>query len=155
LRSGFSRTFEFGTAIVDQLVPDVAGLSIDDRRLVEHLAGGACRVVSYETLLAKKTEFDVDHAVWVVPPERMKARREHRVPLSRRALKIVKQTMADYPDSDFPFPGQKPGKPLSTMALEMILRRMKVDDATVHGFRYQGPWSARPRCFDRIASIDC
>jgi integrase len=90
---------------------------------------------SGETLLAKKTEFDIDRAVWTVPPARMKAGREHRVPLSRRALKIVKQAMADYPDSDFLFPGQKPGKPLSAMALEMMLRRMKVKDATVHGFR--------------------
>ncbi len=90
---------------------------------------------SGETLLAKKTEFDIDRAVWTVPPARMKAGREHRVPLSRRALRIVKQAMADYPDSDFLFPGQKPGKPLSAMALEMMLRRMKVKDATVHGFR--------------------
>jgi integrase len=90
---------------------------------------------SGETLWAKKVEFDVDRAVWVVPPERMKAGREHRVPLSRRALKIVKQAMADYPDSDFLFPGQKLRKPLSAMALEMMLRRMKVQDATVHGFR--------------------
>ena len=43
--------------------------------------------------------------------------------------------MADYPDSDFLFPGQKPGKPLSAMALEMMLRRMKSKDVTVHGFR--------------------
>ena len=65
---------------------------------------------------------------------RMKAGREHRVPLSRRALKIVK-AMQESRDSDFVFAGQKPGKPLSVMALEMVLRRMKIDDATVHGFR--------------------
>jgi integrase len=90
---------------------------------------------SNETLGAKKVEFDLDRAVWTVPPERMKAAREHRVPLSRRAIKIVKQAMADYPDSVFLFPGKKPGKPLSAMALEMVLRRMKIEDATVHGFR--------------------
>lgn len=90
---------------------------------------------SGETLLAKKAEFDVDRGVWIVPPERMKAGREHRVPLSGRALKIVKQAFADYPDSDLLFPGQKTGKSLSAMALEMMLRRMKIDDATVHGFR--------------------
>src|SRR5215470_1622566 len=60
--------------------------------------------------------------------------REHRVPLSRRALKIVK-TMQEARNGDLVFPGQKPGKPLSVMALEMVLRRMKVDDVTVHGFR--------------------
>ena len=90
---------------------------------------------SGEILLAKKTEFDIDRAVWVVPPQRMKAGREHRVPLSRRALKVVKQAIADYPDSDFLFPGQKAGKTLSAPSLKMMLRRMKVKDATVHGFR--------------------
>jgi integrase len=64
----------------------------------------------------------------------MKAGREHRVPLSRRALKILK-AMREARDSDFVFPGQKSGKPLSVMALEMVLRRMKIDDVTVHGFR--------------------
>ncbi len=84
---------------------------------------------------AKKAEFDVARAVWVVPPERMKAGREHRVPLSRRALKIVKQAMADYPEGDLLFPGQKVGRSLSAMALEMMLRRMKIEHATVDGFR--------------------
>jgi integrase len=64
----------------------------------------------------------------------MKAGYEHRVPLSRRALKIVK-TLHETRDGDFVFPGQKPGKSLSVMALEMVLRRMKVDGVTVHGFR--------------------
>jgi integrase len=64
----------------------------------------------------------------------MKAGREHRVPLSKRAVAIV-QAMHEGRNGDFVFPGQKPGKPLSVMALEMVLRRMKVDGVTVHGFR--------------------
>jgi integrase len=88
-----------------------------------------------ETLLAKKTELDIERAIWTVPPDRTKAGREHRVPLSRPALKLVKRALADYPEGDFLFPGQKKGKPLSGMALEMVLRRMKVEDSTVHGFR--------------------
>jgi len=88
-----------------------------------------------EVLGARWQEFDLDQAaVWTVPATRMKAGREHRVPLSPRALKIVK-ALHETRDGDFVFPGQKPGKPLSVMALEMILRRMKIDDATVHGFR--------------------
>ena len=89
---------------------------------------------SGEVLGARWDEFDLDRAVWTVPAERMKAGREHRVPLSRRALKIVK-AMHEARDGDFVFPGQKSGKPLSVMALEMVLRRMKVDAVTVHGFR--------------------
>jgi integrase len=89
---------------------------------------------SGEVLGARWNEFDVDRAVWTVPAKRMKAGREHRVPLSRRAVKIVK-VLHEASAGDFVFPGQKPGKPLSVMALEMVLRRMKVDDVTVHGFR--------------------
>jgi integrase len=64
----------------------------------------------------------------------MKAGREHRVPLSRRAFQIV-EGLYETRDGDFVFCGQKVGRPLSVMAMEMLLRRMKVADATVHGFR--------------------
>jgi integrase len=89
---------------------------------------------SGEVLGARWEEFDRDRAVWAIPAMRMKAGRAHRVPLSRRALKIVK-AMYEARDGDFVFPGQKLGKPLSVMALEMVLRRMKIDGVTVHGFR--------------------
>ena len=56
------------------------------------------------------------------------------MPLSRRPLKIVK-ALHEHRAGECVFPGHKSGKPLSTMALEMVLRRMKVDDVTVHGFR--------------------
>ena len=88
---------------------------------------------SGEAMGARWDEFDLDRGVWTVPRERMKAGREHRVPLSDRAKQIV-STMAEGRVSDFVFPGNRPGRPLSIMALEMVLRRMKVD-ATVHGFR--------------------
>ena len=87
-----------------------------------------------EVLGAQWKEFDLDRAVWTVPAARMKGGREHRVPLSRRALKIVK-VAREGQTGDFVFAGQKPGRPLSVMALEMVLRRMKIEDATVHGFR--------------------
>jgi integrase len=89
---------------------------------------------SGEVLGARWQEFDLDRAVWTVPADRMKAGREHRVPLSRRALKIV-ASLQETRDGDFVFPGQKFSKPLSSMAMEMMLRRMKINDATVHGFR--------------------
>jgi integrase len=89
---------------------------------------------SGEVLGARWTEFDLERAVWTVPGMRMKAGREHRVPLSGRALNVVKE-MHDSRSGDFVFMGQKPGSQLSTMALEMVLRRMKINNATVHGFR--------------------
>jgi len=89
---------------------------------------------SGEVLGARWQEFELDRAMWAVPATRMKAGREHRVPLSRPALKIAK-AMHEARDGDFVFPGQKPGKPLSVMALEKVLRRMKIDSVTVHGFR--------------------
>jgi integrase len=89
---------------------------------------------SGEVLGAKWAEFDLDRAVWTVPARRMKAGREHRVPLSRRAIKIVK-AIHEAPEDEFVFAGQKSGKPLSVMALAMVLRRMKITDATPHGFR--------------------
>ncbi|MGB6078479.1 MAG: hypothetical protein WBF99_03380 [Xanthobacteraceae bacterium] len=62
------------------------------------------------------------------------AGREHRAPLTARAISILKR-LNETKQSDFAFPGQKPGKPLSNMAMEMVLRRMKIENATVHGFR--------------------
>ena len=68
------------------------------------------------------------------PAARMKAAREHRVPLSEPALAILSR-VNEAKVSDYVFPGHRSGKPLSVMALEMVLRRMGIEDATVHGFR--------------------
>jgi integrase len=89
---------------------------------------------SGEALGARWDEFDLKDAIWTVPAGRMKGGREHRVPLAPRALEIA-QAMHEARISDFVFPGQKPGKPLSAMTLTLVLRRMKVDGVTVHGFR--------------------
>jgi integrase len=64
----------------------------------------------------------------------MKARREHRVPLSYRVLVIVNR-LADAKSGEFVFPSQRPGRPLSSMSLLMLLRRMNRADITAHGFR--------------------
>jgi integrase len=89
---------------------------------------------SGEVLGARWDEFDLDRAVWTVPARRTKAGREHRVPLSPRALGIIKRSH-EIRTNDFVFAGEKPKKPLSGMAMEMMLRRMKIENATVHGFR--------------------
>ena len=64
----------------------------------------------------------------------MKAGREHRVPLSEPALAII-SALSETRVSDFVFPGQKPDRPLSGMAFEMLMRRMDAGAFTVHGFR--------------------
>jgi len=89
---------------------------------------------SGEVLGARWDEIDLDRAAWMLPAARMKAGREHRVPLSKRALELVK-ALHEARDGDFVFSGQGPGKPLSVMALAMVLRRMKIGSVTVHGFR--------------------
>ena len=89
-----------------------------------------------EVIGARWSEPDLLDKVWTVPAGRMKARKEHRVPLSARALAILEEIQAHRTGNDgFVFPGGKPGKPLSNMAFLMLLRRMKRDDLTAHGFR--------------------
>jgi integrase len=79
-------------------------------------------------------EIDLDAKVWTVPASRMKAGREHRVPLSPRALTILK-AMEGIRAGECVFPGQRRGRHLSDAALAMFLRRMKLKSVTVHGFR--------------------
>jgi integrase len=87
-----------------------------------------------EVLGARWDEFDLDRAIWTVPAERMKAGREHRVPLSPVALQIIKD-MAELKCSEFVFPGSISGSGLSDKVFWKLLSRMKVEGVTVHGFR--------------------
>jgi integrase len=107
---------------------------------------------SGEVLGARWSEVDLDAKVWAVPAKRMKAGREHRVPLSDPALAILEKLGATRM-SEFIFPGQRAGRPLSVMALEMVLRRMLRKDAegvTVHGFRSAfRDWSGNETHFPR------
>jgi integrase len=70
--------------------------------------------------------------LWVIPAGRMKAKKEHRIPLCQRSLDIL--LIAKSLDERSPYLFSKDAKPLSTMAMAMVLRRMQVD-VTVHGFR--------------------
>lgn len=103
-------------------------------RALEFLVLTAAR--SGEVRGATWDEFDLEAKLWTIPAKRMKAGREHRVPLTPRAVQIIDE-MEQLRSDDQPhvFPGQKRGRPLSVMAMDMLLRRMKIDDATVHGFR--------------------
>jgi integrase len=97
--------------------------------------GTAARALEFTILTAARSgevfgarwdEFDLTNAIWTVSAPRMKGGRAHRVPLSGRALKII----ASMPrHSEFVF------QPLATRAMENVLERMKIENATVHGFR--------------------
>jgi integrase len=88
-----------------------------------------------EAVGARWQEFDLENAMWTVPVSRMKAGREHRVPLSQRALTILK-VMHEHRDRDFVFPSARhPGKSLAVRTLWRVVRGMEISDATVHGFR--------------------
>ena len=87
-----------------------------------------------EVLGATWGEFDLNAKVWTIPGDRMKAGREHRVPLSARALEVLQALEPGEPGAHI-LPGRKAGASLSNMAFEMLMRRMKMGQYTVHGMR--------------------
>jgi integrase len=89
---------------------------------------------SGEALGATWDEIDLEEKLWTIPGSRMKSGREHRVPLSAPAVKILEK-MAAVRSNDFVFPGRLYRKPLSSTALTLVLRRMSRTDVTIHGFR--------------------
>ena len=88
-----------------------------------------------EIVGARWKEIDFDKAVWTVPGTRMKTGREHRVPLSKAALSLLKSQRELAGRSEFVFPGSTRAKSISNMAMLQLLRRIGRDDLTVHGFR--------------------
>ncbi len=90
-----------------------------------------------ETLMATWSEIDLAARLWTIPANRMKAGKVHRVPLSDAALGILANMAKDndvLPDA-YIFPGARLRHPLSNMSMSMLLRRMKISNVTVHGFR--------------------
>ena len=95
------------------------------------------------------SEIDLERALWTIPGGRMKADREHIVPLSAAALRIFKR-MGELrtQGSDLVFPGTVRGKPLSDMTLTKVLRDMGLD-CTAHGFRSSfRDWVSEETTFD-------
>jgi integrase len=90
---------------------------------------------SGEVVGARWAEIDLQAAVWTIPAARMKAEREHRVPLSDAALNVLNALAPLRDGQESPiFPGRA-GKPLSGEAIWLLLRRMGHETLTVHGFR--------------------
>ncbi len=102
-------------------------------RALEFVILSACR--SGEVRFMEWPEVDWDNASWTIPGHRMKAGRSHRVPLTERMVTILKE-IQDYGLNDqFVFVGPNKYRPFSDMALSAVLKRMKIDNCTVHGFR--------------------
>jgi integrase len=102
-----------------------------------------------EVLGARWDEIDLEQKIWTVPASRMKAGREHRVPLSIAGLTVLERLKA-VRQNDFVFPGERPNKPLSNMSMLMVLRRVGQTDLTVHGFRSTfRDWAAEQTNFPR------
>lgn len=120
---------------------------LDDRQAVAALALAFTILTAARTsevLGATWDEIDLGNRIWIIPATRMKAGREHRVPLSARASELL-QTVRPL-GGKWVFPGPRGGR-LSSMAMAMLLRRMGYD-ATVHGFRSTfRDWAAERTAF--------
>jgi len=120
--------------------------------------GDASHALEFLILTAARTsevtgarwhEIDMGNALWIVPADRIKASKEHRVPMSAPALAIV-QAMAETRQGEFVFPGGRRGRPLTHMAMAGVLKRMKRDEITVHGFRSSfRDWAAERTNYSR------
>ena len=131
---------------------DEIGAFVEELRTME---GTAARALEFLILTAARTgevigappnEFDAGKDLWTIPAARMKAGREHRVPLSPRALEIANAQ----PAGTFLFAGGKEKQPLSDMAMLKLLRRMGRSGLTVHGFRSTfRDWAAERTSYPR------
>ncbi|HUW75778.1 MAG TPA: integrase arm-type DNA-binding domain-containing protein [Gallionella sp.] len=99
---------------------------------------------------ARWAEIDLKTALWTIPAERMKAKKEHRIPLSAAAVSLIKKLPRI--DADFVFPGSKNGSTISDMTMSAVLKRMSVD-AVPHGFRSTfRDWAAERTNYPRDAA---
>ena len=106
---------------------------------LRNMDGVAALALEFTILNASRTgevvgglRSEVDADIWTIPAGRMKARKEHRVPLTSRSLEILEISKAMDESSSYLF--SRNGKPLSNMAMPMLLRRLN-ENITVHGFR--------------------
>lgn len=114
----------FWRSLVDQ--PGMGALALR-LTILTALRSGEVRKATWD-------EFDLDEAIWTIPAEKMKADREHRVPLSPPALDLLR-SLPRMAGTNLVFPGTRITSSLSDMTLSAVLRRMGIDDVTVHGFR--------------------
>jgi len=136
-------------ADVPAFVKELRALESDEivRLAFEFLILTACR--TGEVVGAEWCEIDEAQKLWIIPANRMKAGREHRVPLVSRTLEIVTQAKRMSAASNYIFPGRTYEKPISNMAFLMLLRRLK-RTITAHGFRSSfRDWASEATSFTR------
>lgn len=131
---------------------EIGGFMVELRKQI----GTAARALEFTILTAARSgevrgatwaEIDFDAGLWVVPAERIKMGKEHRVPLSASAIALLKELPRE---GELVFPGAKENAALSDMSLTAVLRRMKRTDITVHGFRSTfRDWCAESTNFPR------
>lgn len=123
---------------------------------LRNCAGMGARALEFAILTAARSgevrgatwdEFDLAGRVWAISAERMKAEKEHRVPLSDAVITLLK-ALPHQDDSTLVFPSSKDGVPLSDMTLTAVLRRMGRSGITAHGFRSTfRDWTAEATSF--------
>jgi integrase len=119
-------------AEISEFMTDLRSMEGTGAAALEFLILTAAR--TSEVIYARWAELDLKNKIWIVPPERMKSSREHRVPLSSPAIAVLKRM--ERLKGVYVFPGRNtPDRPLSNMALLMMLGRMNRGDITAHGFR--------------------
>ena len=103
-----------------------------------------------EVLFAEWNEIDFKAKTWAIPASRMKAKTAHKVPLTVRAISILEAAKKISDGGKFVFPGLRAGQPLSNMVFHMLLRRLKRQNITPHGFRSSfRDWAAEKTNFPR------
>jgi integrase len=113
-------------------------------QLLRNQPGTAALALEFTILTAARTaetigtlwgEIDLERGLWLIPAERMKAKKAHTVPLGERAIEILNGLKGTQSPTGYVFPGGRSGQPLSNMAMLKLLQRMGRTDLTVHGFR--------------------
>jgi integrase len=120
--------------------------------------GTAARALEFLILTAARTgevlgaawsEIDFETKIWTVRADRMKGGRDHKVPLSNSAVAVLERVHS-VRQNQYIFPGDRERRPLSNMAMDMLLRRMGYNEITVHGFRSTfRTWAAEKTNFQR------
>lgn len=135
-RSKVAPVKHFEAAAIDSMPKVMAAIRAADTMASKALQFAIlCASRTSEVIKATWPEIDMEARLWVVPGDRMKSGRAHRVPLSDAAMAILRELAKVAEPGGYVFHGQRAGQPLSNMALIMLLRRVGFGELTAHGFR--------------------